>query len=357
MQQHLSNLTHKTRQKDLQELVAALPEETQPPTTTTRWSQESRKQAQSRLLCQQGKQAMSWLNTDPDTNTTMHVSSTTIPPGEFTAALRRNFGMHTSYTDLPVSCPAGCTARNVPQSATTLHAAYCPNSGLSTTAHHFFAFGLQTIMRQMGMGAVQRESRTCFTTATAQRRDLRMDLVVPANGFMGCGLPDFDGQQVLLDVTISHPCTPTNIRSHHTDVVAGAMNTIATDRKHRTYAGTYAPAIATLKCFGMETYGRLATEAEETLQAMVHRATRDVLAGDVTPTRARVIGRLRQRISCLLQRTISRREIQYAGIMRLNGVDGARHVAEMGGHSPSSSPRRFAPAFLGEGRVLGGWAT
>jgi hypothetical protein len=135
------------------------------------------------------------------------------------------------------------------------------------------------------------------------------------------------------------------------------MNTISTNRKHRTYAGTYPPALATFKCFGLETYGRMAPEMEETIQAMVHRATRDVLDGDVTQTRARVIGRLRQRFSCLLQRTISRREIQYAGVMRQHGVGAARHAAEGGMYPPVPQTRRPPPAFLGEARVLGGWAT
>ena len=188
-------------------------------------------------------------------------------PATYSLALRRALGVHTDLGPPGAVCPY-CPGAE----ASALHATVCTRGGLQNPAHHKVARGLLGALRYAGVGPVRREDSSALDGPRADGRDLRMDLVAASGAVWGASNLAIRAKQLLIDITLRHPCGLTALRTLHTALIAGAAAARGETDKQITYAGTYSPATAILICFAIETHGRLGAQAESLLEEVaVHK--------------------------------------------------------------------------------------
>jgi hypothetical protein len=280
--------------------------------------------ARARLLSQEGK-GMAFLTADPGGGNGL----TTIPPMAFSLALQRSVGIVRSYgldrNGRQLTCPAPSHRH---QPANSHHAAICNLTGAQVIRHTVLVHGVTAMLRQVGITRVIRESSRAFTGPLYRQRasghPLRIDIEVEPGAFSGMQhqqdrIPDSLGdveRGMLIDPTIRNPQTAGHLRagSHRNPGVAAAAGET---EKHEKYSGMFNPVTHTLIAFSVEVFGRLGKDAENFLQLLSLRATRDMqLEAQVNQVRASIMASLRRQLSCVLVKGLYQAELHYVGKTR-----------------------------------------
>jgi len=243
-------------------------------------------------------------------------------PAQFSLATRRALGVTTELGE----AGGQCHARTCTGPSHSRHALTCPKTGLQNSLHHHVVRGVTAVLRYASAGPVRHEDAACFAGPRAvEGHTFRMDLTAPSGAVSGARSPHISNKQLLVDVSVRSPCS-TQALNRHSGSVQGTAAALAETAKAQHYAGTFVPAISTLVCFAVETYGLLGAQAESLLEELAtHKANSEVVPGATSAValRAKHLARMRQIVSVSLQTGLSNRELAYVQLQRSRGQGGA----------------------------------
>ncbi len=203
--------------------------------------------------------------------------------------LCRRLGLPLSHLRLPHKCVCG-----TPLDATAHHLEWCTH-GRRIWAHDELVDDIRTMIQTAGVHA-EKELPTDWVFPHAGDRQFRVDI------FQSCGLQN---RPIVGDVTIRHPCAPSNSRS------ANVLEKAEKDKKRR-YEELCNVAGHTLHTYAFEQYGH----ASKDMGDLIHSLDKRVTEQDIDWTwkdfnwAAPSFGTYwRQRLSCCLQRSLAIKEL------------------------------------------------
>ena len=261
--------------------------------------------AYMRFAGARGKGAMAWA-TSQGTEQREKVE-----PDIFREVLARNLGSHDRDTPFGARCHEGCDTAPSP-----VHTLTCTRGGMQTNTHQAILHGFFTQALRECKIPHEKETQAPFLQGTGNGTGyLRMDVVVNS----GCLLTKHDEYKLsplMFDVTVANPLGPSTLaRSQQR---TGFALEEAVKAKHIKYGGKCRPTYKLIP-LAFSTCGDYSSSVHDLIKDMGRlRAEVDdeyMLAGEQgkVALQARETGRLRRRLSIVVQKALAYRTLRYVG--------------------------------------------